>query len=289
MYTYLDKTASLTPPVRRVVCHKATEYPHTGAYNSLQTAGTYLCRRCGWALFRAKQQFHAGCGWPSFDSQIDQRIAQFPDADGERTEIVCGRCNAHLGHVFVGEFLTQNNLRHCVNSAALDYVLDNQVLDTGEAILGGGCFWGVEHFFRLFQGVVKVESGYCGGSLANPSYQDVCRGDSGHYEVVRVVFDLAHTDYSHVIKRFFEIHDPTQRDGQGPDRGQQYQSVIFFYDEAQMAIAEHRIEQLQAKGFDVATRLIAMQTFWPAEDYHQAYYLKHNKAPYCHKPVSRFD
>ncbi|CEG59010.1 bifunctional methionine sulfoxide reductase B/A protein [Legionella fallonii] len=288
MNEYLDKTASLTPAIRRVVCGKATEYPNTGAYNTVMTQGTYLCRRCGLALFRGGSQFHSGCGWPSFDDDIVHAVKQEPDPDGRRMEILCARCDAHLGHVFTGEGFTHKNLRHCVNSASLDFVADNQVLDTEEAIVAGGCFWGVEHFLHQIPGVLRVESGYTGGHTLDPSYEQVCRGSTGHYEAVRVIYDRAKTDYYHILKRFFEIHDPTQRTGQGPDLGQQYQSAVFYFNQEQKSEAESLIQQLRQRGYQVATRLIEAQPWWPAEEYHQNYYMKHRKAPYCHRPMSRF-
>lgn len=147
---YLDKTASLTPQSRRIICHKATEYPHTGQYVKPIKQGTYLCRRCGLALFRGSSQFHSGCGWPSFDDNIIQAVKQVPDADGQRTEILCERCDAHLGHVFTGEHFTHKNLRHCVNSASIDFVESDAVLDTEEAVVAGGCFWGWIIFSSYF-------------------------------------------------------------------------------------------------------------------------------------------
>lgn len=289
MDDYLDKTASLTPLAKRIICDKATEYPHTGAYNFVMSKGTYLCRRCGLALFRGSSQFSSGCGWPSFDDNVVHAVKQIPDRDGQRVEILCMRCDAHLGHVFTGEYFTQKNLRHCVNSASIDFVADSQVLDTEEAIMAGGCFWGVDHFLKLIPGVLRVEVGYTGGITSEPSYDQVCQGNTGHYEAVRVIYDKARTDYHQVLKRFFEIHDPTQKSGQGPDIGQQYQSAVFYYDQEQLAEAETLIQMLQKKGYQVATRLFPVQTFWPAEEYHQDYYAKHHKAPYCHQPVSRFD
>lgn len=286
---YLDKTASLTPEAKRIICDKATEYPNTGIYNTLNTQGTYLCRRCGLALFRGSSQFSSGCGWPSFDDNVVHAVKQVPDRDGMRTEILCARCDAHLGHVFTGESFTHKNLRHCVNSASLDFVNDTLVLDSQEAIVAGGCFWGVEHFLRLIPGVLKVESGYTGGHTLNPGYNEICQGNTGHYEAVRVLFDSSRTDYYQVVKRFFEIHDPTQRTGQGPDLGQQYQSAVFYYNPEQYRIVESLIQMLQKRGYQVATKLLEVQTFWPAEDYHQEYYLKHQKAPYCHQPMKRFE
>lgn len=288
MDSYLDKSASLTPILKRIICDKATEYPNSGQYNTLVTQGTYLCRRCGLALFRAASQFSSGCGWPSFDDSIVQAVQEIPDKDGRRQEIICQRCQAHLGHVFVGEFFTAKNLRHCVNSASLDFVADTQVLDSEEAIVAGGCFWGVEHFLTKLPGVLKVEAGYCGGLTEQPSYEQVCSGTSGHYEAVRVIYDRQKTDYYSVLKRFFEIHDPTQREGQGPDIGPQYKSAVFYYNEEQQQEAETLVQRLQKRGYRVATSLLPVQVFWPAEDYHQNYYTKHQKMPYCHRPESRF-
>lgn len=289
MTHYLDKTASLTPLAKRIICDKATEYAHTGVYPQTATQGTYLCRRCGLALFRAASQFHSGCGWPSFDDDIASTVARKPDIDGQRTEIVCARCDAHLGHVFIGEHFTHKNLRHCVNAASLDFVAESTVLDTGEAVLAGGCFWGVEHYLKQIPGVLKVESGYTGGHEVGPSYEQVCSGTTGHYEAVRVVFDSTKTDYYDIVKRFFEIHDPTQADGQGPDLGTQYASAVFYYNAFQHKAAQSLIQLLRQKGFAVVTRLLPASVFWPAEDYHQDYYAKHRKVPYCHRPVARFD
>jgi peptide methionine sulfoxide reductase msrA/msrB len=288
MNAYLDKTASLTPVAKRIICDKATEYPHTGAYNQVMRQGTYLCRRCGLALFRGSSQFSSGCGWPSFDEDVVQAVKQVSDSDGLRMEILCARCDAHLGHVFTGEYFTEKNLRHCVNSAAIDFVEDSQVLDTEEAIMAGGCFWGVDHFLQLIPGVLRVEVGYTGGSVSEPSYEQVCQGNTGHYEAVRVLYDKDKTDYHQILKRFFEIHDPTQKNGQGPDLGQQYQSAVFYYNQEQLAEAEILVQMLRKRGYQVATHLLPVQAFWPAEDYHQDYYAKHRKAPYCHQPVNRF-
>jgi peptide methionine sulfoxide reductase msrA/msrB len=289
MSNYLDKKASLTPAIRRIVCDKATEYPHSGSYNSVLAHGTYLCRRCGLALFRGTNQFSSGCGWPSFDESIAHAVNQSPDPDGMRIEITCARCEGHLGHVFTGEYFTQKNIRHCVNSASLDFVANTEVVDTEEAIVAGGCFWGVEHFMRQIPGVLKAESGYTGGHTLDPNYTQICQGATGHYEAVRVVYDKARTNYKTIIKAFFEIHDPTQSAGQGPDVGQQYQSGVFFFNQQQKEEATSLIQLLIKKGYRVATKLLEAQPFWPAEDSHQEYYLKHSKAPYCHRPVKRFD
>ena len=284
----MNKTNSLPLPVLAIIEDKDTEQPFTGEYCTPKSAGTYLCRRCGLALFRAHDQFHSGCGWPSFDLDIPGHIKRLPDADGRRTEILCSRCDAHMGHVFVGEHYTPNNLRHCVNSLSLDFIADEAVMDSEEIILAAGCFWGVEYFLKRLPGVLKTEVGYTGGSLNNPSYEAVCRKDSGHFEAIRVVFDPAQISLIQLLKYFFEIHDPSQADGQGPDLGPQYRSAVFYYTAAQKVVAETLLQQLRNQGLDVATTLKPVSIFWPAEAYHQDYYEKNAQAPYCHYWVKRF-
>lgn len=282
------KSASLTPFQLSIIRDKGTEHPFTGEYESFDEGGTYLCRQCGLALFRAQTKFHSGCGWPSFDQEIAGTIIQRPDPDGKRTEIICARCEGHLGHVFHGEYFTAKNTRYCVNSFSLDFVNDLTVLDTEEAIFAAGCFWGVEYYFKKLPGILKVEVGYSGGHQLNPSYDMVCSGLSGHFEVVRVLYDPHRLNYKQVAKYFFEIHDPTQMNGQGPDLGEQYLSVIFYFNNVQKNVATQLIMLLKQNGYDVATVLRPVSVFWPAEKYHQNYYQKTGKQPYCHHYEKRF-
>lgn len=284
----LIKTKSLPKPLLRIIQDKGTEAPFSGIYQDFKGPGTYLCRQCGLAAFRAQHQFHSGCGWPSFDQEIPGAVKQVPDADGRRTEILCSRCGAHFGHVFRGEGFTNKNTRHCVNAASLDYIENETVLDTEEAIFAAGCFWGVEYYLKKLPGVLKTIVGYTGGRTENPSYQEVCQGNTGHIEAIRVVFDPTLISYENLAKYFFEIHDPTQKNGQGPDLGEQYLSVIFYYDENQKNISENLIQILKKMNYDVATTLRPVSPFWPAEDYHQDYYSKNHKAPYCHTHTKRF-
>lgn len=277
------KNASLPKEILSIIKNKNTEYPFSGIYNDFKNKGTYLCRQCGLALYRSTAKFNSSCGWPSFDKEIENNIKKTPDPDGVRTEILCGRCDAHLGHIFIGEGFTPLNIRHCVNSLSLDFVEDNFVLDSREAIFAAGCFWGVEFYFKKIEGVLKVESGYTGGSLDNPSYEEICQGTTGHYEAVRVVFDESKVSYKTLAKYFFEIHDPTQSNGQGPDLGDQYLSAIFYYSDTQKEISSELISILENRGYNVATKILPVSTFWPAENYHQGYYEKTNKMPYCHQ------
>lgn len=282
------KQHSLTPDILKIVRDKATEHPNTGEYNELDQAGTYLCRQCGLALFRSQTKFHSACGWPSFDQERVDAVKQQPDLDGHRLEIVCARCNAHLGHVFQGEGFTAKNTRHCVNSLSLDFVTDLTVSDTEEAIFAAGCFWGVEYYLQKLAGVLKTEVGYSGGYTQYPTYDEICRGQTGHVEAIRVLYDPTKITYEKLTKYFFEIHDPTQTTGQGPDLGQQYLSVIFYYDAIQKKIAQSLIAELEQQGLQIATQILAVSIFWQAENYHQDYYSKTGKNPYCHRYVQRF-
>lgn len=176
------------------------------------------------------------------------------------------------------------------HTAVAEAPIDAAALEAagGVAYFAGGCFWGVEHFLEQIDGVLRVESGYMGGHVDSPSYEQVSSQTSGHLETVRVYFDPAKVSYAEVAKRFFEIHDPTQADGQGPDIGPEYLSAVFVTDDAQREVVEDLIRQLRARGFDVVTTIRTVETFWEAEEYHQNYYVRHKKQPYCHTPVDRF-
>lgn len=308
------KMNQLTPQEERVIVHKGTEAPFTGEYNNFHGKGTYVCRRCGAALYRSDSKFDSDCGWPSFDDEIPGAVRRQPDADGMRIEILCAKCGAHLGHVFSGERLTPKNTRHCVNSISLKFVPDDATSATNSAavptatksspplarsaqdpapktetaIFAGGCFWGVEYYFKQAKGVLSTQVGYVGGHADNPTYKQVCSGMTGHAEAVRVTYDPAQTTYESMVKLFFEIHDPTQVNRQGPDIGAQYRSAVFYQSDQQKAAAEKLIGILKGKGYNVATQVVPAGNFWPAEDYHQQYYEKNGKTPYCHVYQKRF-
>jgi peptide methionine sulfoxide reductase msrA/msrB len=189
--------------------------------------------------------------------------------------------------VFEGEGYTEQNTRHCVNSLSIRFVPEAEVR-YGRAIFAGGCFWGVEYLLARAPGVLNTTVGYTGGIVEHPTYQDVCSHTTGHAEAIEVVFDPARTSFEELARLFFEIHDPTQAGGQGPDIGPQYRSAIFTLDDEQRDIAQRLINELRAKGYDVATEVTPAGTFWPAEDYHQDYYEERGQQPYCHIRTERF-
>lgn len=282
------KTASLTPLQKDVLLNKATEYPFAGDFTDVETEGSYLCRQCGSALFRSSNKFHSGCGWASFDDEIVGAVSHLLDRDGRRTEIVCAKCNGHLGHVFHGEGFTPLNARYCVNSASLDFVTDNEIINSEEIILAAGCFWGVEYYLQKVAGVVLTQVGYCGGNVINPCYEEVKQQTTGHLEVVRVIWDSDKQNLATILKAFFETHDPEQTDGQGPDIGSQYLSAIFYYNDKQQQTAKQIMQILTDKGYQLATQLRPMEIFWLAEEYHRDYYNRKGSLPYCHGYVKRF-
>jgi peptide methionine sulfoxide reductase msrA/msrB len=280
----------LTKEEEYVILHKGTERPWTGSLLNNKEKGTYTCKQCDAPLYLSEDKFDSHCGWPSFDDEIDGAVLRIPDADGFRTEIVCARCGGHLGHVFEGEGFTDKNTRHCVNSISMNFIPARADYDqnTETAIYAGGCFWGVEYFMEQKDGVISVTSGYIGGTKDNPTYQEVCYTNTGHAEAVEVIYNPQKVTYEELTRLFFEIHDPTQINRQGPDVGDQYRSEIFYVDEAQRVIAENLIKILRDKGFRVATKVTKATTFWPAEDYHQDYYEHKGTLPYCHGYTKRF-
>ncbi len=279
--------SQLTVQEKAVIVDKGTERPFSGKYVSTDEKGIYYCKVCKSPLYRSDDKFDSHCGWPSFDDAIKGAIKEQKDADGKRTEILCSNCDAHLGHVFEGEGMTVKNLRHCVNSISLKFDKAKKTTNT-YAYFAGGCFWGVEYYLEKLEGVLSAESGFMGGAIKNPSYKEVVRGKSGHLESVRVLYDPSKISYETLAKYFFEIHDPSQKNGQGPDIGSQYHSAIFVNSKKERATIEKLIAILTSKGYTIATKVLPKSSFYTAEEYHQDYYDKNKKQPYCHGYVKRF-
>ena len=150
-----------------------------------------------------------------------------------------------------------------------------------QALFGGGCFWCVEAVYLELQGIHKVTSGYAGGNTDNPTYEDICRGDTNHAEVILIDFDETQISYAQLLDVFFATHDPTTLNRQGNDVGTQYRSVIYYFNDAQRADAEQAIADLKAEGLDIVTELSPVPTFYSAEDYHQNFYARNPSQGYC--------
>ncbi len=286
----------LTKEEQHIILNKGTERPHTGIYNDFFEEGTFNCKQCGTALYKSDTKFDGHCGWPSFDEEIEGAVKRISDADGRRTEIVCANCGGHLGHVFLGEGFTDKNTRHCVNSVSLSFSPLKELVKNFDAdkpkqetgIFASGCFWGTEHWMKKQKGIISTDVGYIGGHVDKPTYEQVCSKTTGHAEAVRVVFNPNEVSYEELTKIFFETHDQSQVDRQGPDIGNQYRSEIFYTTDEQKQTAQKVIKLLEQKGFTVSTKLTKATTFWKGEDYHQDYYEHKGTTPYCHFYTKKF-
>ena len=279
----------LNPAEKHIIENCGTEPPFSGEFVNHKADGTYTCARCNAPLFDSETKFDSRSGWPSFDDALPGAVKELPDADGRRVEIRCAKCDGHLGHVFRGERFTQKNTRHCVNSLSLNFEPEAAAKPSAEAYFAGGCFWGVEHLFAKLPGVSDAVSGYMGGHVKDPSYQAVTTGRTGHAEAVRISYDPTKVSYETLAKFFFEIHDPTQLNRQGPDIGTQYRSAVYVKTDEERVIVDKLIAQLKAKGLNVVTEVEKFSPFYVAEGYHQDYYVRTGKYPYCHAHTPRFD
>jgi peptide methionine sulfoxide reductase msrA/msrB len=273
----------LTPEAYRVMFQCGTEAPFSGAYNDFWKPGAYLCAACGSPLFISEAKYEHGTGWPSFKAPFAEANIEYREDESlgmRRIEVRCSVCGAHLGHVF-DDGPGPDGRHYCINSAALRFQAaeENKAARPQVATFAAGCFWGVEYKFGRLDGVLTTAVGYSGGTIKNPTYKKVCTDKTGHAESVQMTFDPSKVSYEKLVRIFFELHDPTQINRQGPDFGTQYRSVIFYADAEQKATAEKvRAELEKNHAFDrpIATQIVPAQPFYKAEEEHQKYYQKHN-------------
>jgi peptide methionine sulfoxide reductase msrA/msrB len=275
-----------------ILREKGTERSGTGEFLFHKEKGVYTCAGCGNELFSDEMKFESHCGWPSFDKEIaGGKIVQIVDNSHgmQRIEIQCAKCGGHLGHIF-NDGPTETGMRYCVNSGALSFEpasksTPNAPSKSSDTItLAGGCFWCMEAIFQDLKGVQSVVSGFSGGGSSNVSYEDVSSGNTGHAEVIQIVFDPKKISLTELLKVFFTLHDPTTLNRQGADIGTQYRSEIFYRNQDQKKTAVEVLNAIQqAKIYDkkIVTRVSPFDRFVLADEHHQDYFNSNKNAPYC--------
>lgn len=299
--TPVELKKQLTPLQYAVTQEAGTEPAFNNEFWHNKAEGIYVDIVSGEPLFSSLDKFDSGCGWPSFTKPLQEtKLAQINDKkfNMTRTEVRSPLGDSHLGHVFE-DGPQPTGLRYCINSASLRFipVQDLKKEGYGEyekwfknsktelATLAAGCFWGVEEILRHIPGVTNTTVGYTGGTVQNPTYEKICRGDTNHAEAIEVTFNPAEISYAEILKVFFRLHDPSTLNRQGGDVGTQYRSAIFTHSAEQFEIAQKIKDEEDTSGKwakPVVTQIAAAQKFYPAEEHHQDYLVKNPDGYHCH-------
>lgn len=282
----------LTAEQYNVLRRHGTEPAFCGGYSTFKAngAGTYACSGCKLELFTSDTAFDSGTGWPSFFRPVVGAVATSEDrAHGMiRVEVHCARCGGHLGHQF-DDGPAPTGQRYCINAVSLMFRARSATSEPQTATFAAGCFWGVEAILRATPGVIDAQVGYMGGTTEKPTYREVCNDTTGHAEVCQVRFDPAKVSFVSLLTVFFENHDPTTVDRQGPDVGSQYRSAVFTHDDMQARAVRAYIAAVDASHRlprPIVTSVVPAGTFWKAEAYHQNYAATHGHGA-CHLPHGR--
>ncbi|MEY4925627.1 MAG: hypothetical protein RI894_63 [Bacteroidota bacterium] len=283
--TQAEWKALLTPQQFHITQEQGTERPFTCALNKVHDEGVFYCVCCQNPLFASTHKFDSGTGWPSYNKPISSKsvkITRDESAGMVRNEVACQRCGAHLGHVF-DDGPPPTNLRFCTDGVAL--IFQTKMLPKGlaKATFAAGCFWCEGAVFQGIKGVQEVVSGYSGGKEANPTYEQVGSGKTGHAESFEVYYDPKVLSYAALLRVYFASINPTQVNGQGPDRGAQYRSIVFYRNEDERTQASDFVADLLKSGkyaLPITVEIKPFEHFWQAEDYHQNYVELHPENPY---------